>query len=197
MLHGAMVGRRAQIKSDQQEAAVPAAAEMVVFHCNGQQAKSEIRKIFRLMSAEGDNVDCCEKTMAVVYNEETVRARKKRIRTSSGYSCHSSLCFYSGHSLVPDLAPEKKRSVYQGYNTGDVVGFVEAVSPQNQWQTTRPLKEKILGPAAMKLTTAEEVGSLPLVFLFWHWPRWYLPNSFFFWLPGFCWHGVTVATDTG
>ena len=191
MLHGA------QIKSDQQEAAVPAAAEMVVFHCNGQQAKSEIRKIFRLMSAEGDNVDCCEKTMAVVYNEETVRARKKRIRTSSGYSCHSSLCFYSGHSLVPDLAPEKKRSVYQGYNTGDVVGFVEAVSPQNQWQTTRPLKEKILGPAAMKLTTAEEVGSLPLVFLFWHWPRWYLPNSFFFWLPGFCWHGVTVATDTG
>lgn len=197
MLHGAMVGRGAQIKSDQQEATVPAAAEMVVFHCNGQQAKSEIRKIFRLMSAKGDNVDCCEKTMAVVYNEETVRARKKRIRTSSGYSCHSSLCFYSGRNLVPDLAPEKKRSVYQGYNTGDVVGFVEAVSPQNQWQTTRPLKEKILGPSAMKLTTAEEVGSLPLVFFFWHWPRWYLPNSFFFWLPGFWWHGVTLASGTG
>jgi hypothetical protein len=69
MLHGAMVGRGAQIKSDQQEATVPAAAEMVVFHCNGQQAKSEIRKIFRLMSAKGDNVDCCEKTMAVVCND--------------------------------------------------------------------------------------------------------------------------------
>ena len=71
-------------------------------------------------------MDCSEKTMAVVYNEETVRARKKQIRTSSSYSCHSSLCFYSGHSLVPDLAPEKKRSVYQGYNAADVVGFVES-----------------------------------------------------------------------
>ena len=138
---------------------------------------------------------------AVVYNEETMRARKKRIRTSSGYSCRSSLCFYSGRSLVPDLAPGEETVCVpwvQHWRRG-AMGFVKAVSPQNQWQTARPLKEKILGPAAMnlKLTTAEEVGSLPLVFFFWHWPRWYLPNSFFFWLPGFCWHGVTLASCTG
>ena len=160
LLHGSMIGRGAQVKSDAQEATVPASGELMVYHCAGSATKQEIRKIYRLTTAKGDTVDCQEKTQMVSFNEETMRARKKRIRGSAAYSCHSTLMFYTGRSLVPDLVPEKKRTVYQGYNTGDVIGFVEAVQPSGQWLATRPLKEKVLGGTAMKLTPGEDVGHL-------------------------------------
>lgn len=157
MLHGAMVGKGAQIKSDAQEATVPGPADLVILHV-ADGMKAEVRKVFRLMSSKGDGVDCCEKACQVFWHEETVRSRKKRIRTANGYSCCSNLLMFSARATVPDLVPEKKRSVYQGYNTGDVVGFVEALAPSAQWQTTRVLKEKILGSTCLKLTTAEDIS---------------------------------------
>ena len=121
---------------------------------------NEYRKFFRLLS-KSDGVDCCEKLVSVVFNEETMR--KKRIRGSDAYTCQTTLCIYSGRTLVPDVVPEKRRPHYQGYNTGDVVGFVDALASTDQWETSRALKEKILGPKAMKLTTSEDTSSLTML----------------------------------
>ena len=162
LIHGALIGRGAQVKSDQQEATVPAAAELFVWH-GARNSLIELRKCFRLEKSKADGVDPVEKICTIVFNEDSVRNRKKRVRTSGGYSCQTTLVTYSGRQLVPDLATEKKRSIYSGYNTGDVLGFVESTAPAMQWQTTRSLKEKILGPKALSLTTAEELGTLVFI----------------------------------
>ena len=166
-IQGIMLARGAQTKSDTGEATVPAATEVICFHTGGRPSVvTECRKIFRLLTSKSDGVDCCEKLVSVVFNEETMRARKKRIRGSDAYTCQTSLGIYSGRTLVPDVVPEKRRPHYQGYNTGDVVGFVDALAMTEQWETSRALKEKILGPKAMKLTTSEATSSLTMLTTF-------------------------------
>lgn len=95
--------------------------------------------------------------VSVVFSEETMRAGKKRIRNSGAYSYQSNLMFYTARTLVPECVPEKRRPRYQVYNTGDVIGFADAMGPR---EVSRPLKEKILGAKAVKLTSSEETSSL-------------------------------------
>lgn len=165
LVQGVMIARGGQIKTDQSECAVPAASEMIAIHTSQEKLLPEIRKIFRVSNAPAtmQGVDCCEKIVRVVYQDESVRAWKKRIRNSDAYSCQSTVGIYSGGTLIPDVCAEKKRKHFQGYNTGDIVGFVEMVNPAMMWSTTRPLKEKVLGGRALKLTAAEQTRNLALM----------------------------------
>ena len=55
---------------------------------------------------------------------------------------------------------------YAGYNLGNVIGWVDAIQPGAMWETTRDVKEKILGGKANKLTSAEEAGALFVFYVF-------------------------------
>ena len=60
----------------------------------------------------------------MVLHEETVRQLKTRIRGSKSYTLVHTLTYTSDMELVPDMCPEKKRSIYDGYNVADALGFV-------------------------------------------------------------------------
>ena len=130
LIHGALIGRGAQVKSDQQEATVPAAAEMFVWH-GARNSHNELRKCFRLEKSKAEGVDPAEKIFQIVFNEDSVRNRKKRVRTSSGYSCHSTLVVYSGRQLVPDLASEKKKIRIHRVQHWRCLGFRRVQGPSH------------------------------------------------------------------
>ena len=163
LIQATMLARGAQVKSDQGEITVPAPGEIVCFHAASDRpgAISELRKIFRLAAAtRGDTIDCEQKDIMVVFQEESVRSRKKRIKGSEAYRCDSYLHLFSGLTLIPGLVPEKRRLHYDGFNTGNVMGWVTCLQPNSLWEATRKDKEKILGPKALKLTTAEQISCL-------------------------------------
>ena len=154
LIQATMLARGAQVKSDQGQITVPAPGEIVCFHAASDRpgAISELRKIFRLAGEQ--------KNITVVFQEESVRSRKKRIKGSEAYRCDSYLHLFSGLTLIPGLAPEKRRLHYDGFNTGNVMGWVTCLQPNSLWEATRKDKEKILGPKALKLTTAEQISCL-------------------------------------
>ena len=125
LIQATMLARGAQVKSDQGEITAPAPGEIVCFHAASDRpgAISELRKIFRLAAAtRGDTIDCEQKDIMVVFQEESVRSRKKRIKGSEAYRCDSYLHLFSGLTLIPGLVPEKRRLHYDGFNTGNVMG---------------------------------------------------------------------------
>ena len=64
-------------------------------------------------------VDAKVKKVHVVLHEETVRQLKTRIRGSKSYTLVHTLTYTSDMELVPDMCPEKQRSIYDGYNVAD------------------------------------------------------------------------------
>ena len=77
LIQATMLARGAQVKSDQGEITVPAPGEIVCFHAASDRpgAISELRKIFRLAAAtRGDTIDCEQKDIMVVFQEESVRS---------------------------------------------------------------------------------------------------------------------------
>ena len=56
-------------------------------------------------------------------HEESVRQLKTRIRGSKSYTLVHTLTYTSDMELVPDMCPEKQRSIYGGYNVADVLAF--------------------------------------------------------------------------
>ncbi len=140
LVHGAILGHHGQKKSDTGEATLPAPGDVVVLYDGGRgkTTRKELRSLFRLQSSRNDIIDCEEKLVTLVHNEESVRMRKQRVRGSEAYSQQGTMAFYSSKQLIPDMIPEVKRNHYPGYNTGDVVGWVTALPPSALWRTSRP-----------------------------------------------------------
>ena len=67
--------------------------------------------------------------------EESIRARKKKVRSHS-YSQRLELNLYSEKSLGVVL-PEKPRQCYSGYSSGDCIGFITAMPIGNMWRVPR------------------------------------------------------------
>ncbi len=136
ILQGCMLGRGAQTKSDQGEATVPCPTDMVWVHTGQRlESKREVKRVFRLESSKSDAIDCNMQEINVIFNEESIRARKSRVR--GPYTQTSSLWCFTQKALVPDMVQEKKRSEYPGWNTGDVIAFVDLFPERNLWDTHR------------------------------------------------------------
>ena len=58
----------------------------------------------------------------MVLRDETVRHLKLRVRGGSAYTLVHTVTYTSDMELVPDMCPEKQRSIYDGYNIADAVG---------------------------------------------------------------------------
>ena len=91
----------------------------------------------------------------VVLHEETVRQLKTRIRGSKSYTLVHTLTYTSDMELVPDMCPEKKRSIYDGYNVADALGFVTLESYSKVWQANLQMKRDIYGA---RMVTLKDVG---------------------------------------
>ncbi|CAJ1454983.1 unnamed protein product [Effrenium voratum] len=156
IVHGTMQARGAQLKTAEGETTCPAPGELICVHDGGRKIMPEVRKLFRAMTSKGDILDCNEKQASIVFNEETIRVRKQRIKSSEAYTCQTSMSMFTRSILVPTMIPEKRRAHYQGYNTGDVIGWVDAVPANALWEAPRPVKEKVLGKKTLTLTAAEE-----------------------------------------
>ena len=63
--------------------------------------------------------------MHVALREETVRQLKSRARGGNAYTLVHTVTFTSDMELVPDMCPEKQKSIYDGYNVADALGFVK------------------------------------------------------------------------
>ncbi len=84
LVHGAILGHHGQKKADTGEATVPAAGDLVVLYdgCRGKTVQKDLRSLFRLQSSRNDNIDCEVKLVTLVFNEESIRQRKQRVRGS-------------------------------------------------------------------------------------------------------------------
>ena len=81
ILQGCMLGRGAQTKSDQGEATVPCPTDMVRVHTGQRlESKREVKRVFRLESSKSDAIDCNMQEINVIFNEESIRTRKSRVR---------------------------------------------------------------------------------------------------------------------
>jgi hypothetical protein len=182
LLQSVMLARGAQVKSDAGEVTVPGNGEIIAVHTAERGLlQAEVRKVFRLQAARHEGTDCEEKCINVIFSEETVRSRKKRIRGSEAYTTLTSIQAFSAAQLVPGVVPEKKRMHYPGWNNGNVVGWVDALPATALWESTREVKEKILGNQTMKLSTAEAAGFCDIVFFrLFHFFGW-LFYCLFFW----------------
>lgn len=138
LLQGVILGRGAQVKSEHNEATVPGPTDVVAVHLGGRpEGMKEVKKVFRLQDSKSEAIDCALKTCNIVYNEDSVRQRKKRIKGSDPYSQQSTVLFLSQKPLIPDTIPEKRRKEYAGYNTGDVIGWVEVLPTSQLWECSR------------------------------------------------------------
>ena len=94
--------------------------------------------MFRLAKSKATTgTEATEKVLSVVYNEESIRQRKKRVRGSEAYSQQSTVLSYTQGACVPDTVPEKRRPHYTGHNTGDVIGWVDCLPSDSLWTVTR------------------------------------------------------------
>ena len=75
-----------------------------------------------------------KKKVHLVLHEETVRQLKSRVRGGNAYTLVHTVTFTSDMELVPDMCPEKQRSIYDGYNVADALGFVNLEMYSNVWQ---------------------------------------------------------------
>ena len=91
----------------------------------------------------------------VVSHEETVRQLKTRLHGSKSYTLVHTLTYTSDMELVPDMCPEKKRSIYDGYNVADALGFVTLESYSKVWQANLEMQRHIYGT---RMVTLKDVG---------------------------------------
>ena len=139
LVHGALLARGAQQKSDQGEAPVPRETEVAIIHSGGRpDIQASVRQIFRLTKTKQTvSTDAWEKTVSVVFNEESIRQRKRRMKTTQSYSQQTSVFLYTQKQAVPETFGERRRKHYSGYNTGDVLGWVDCLPTDELWCTTR------------------------------------------------------------
>ena len=95
-----------------------------------------------------------KRIMTIAYSEDSLKARRF---TARGYiSQFERMIFYSGHAIeVGRHIPVKDRTRFSGSNVGDLLGFVQMVTPGSteQWKETFFKKKQMLG------TKREDVGS--------------------------------------
>ncbi len=156
LIHGALIGRGAQ-KKNENEATKPKGQDVVFIHDGGRpHLRNSVECPFRPTNSKTKALDSEEKLVTICYNEEMVRKRKRLIRGSEPYTLKSQLYIFFAKSLVPDIISERARSLFAGWNIGDVLGFVSPPSSPAVWSL--PRKEKVECLAA-RLVTEKPQGS--------------------------------------
>ncbi len=160
LIHGGLLGRGAQ-KRSATEATRPSEQDVVAIHDGGRGLKQIVESPFRLVSSKSAALDVEQKTVTVVMNEDSVRARKKRVKGGDAYSAKSTIHVMSARTLVPDVVPEKPHTKYPGYNVGDVIGFVTVPPLASLWNMSRKEKVSVFGGRLVATEDGDEGSDIP------------------------------------
>lgn len=116
---------------------MPAEGDIVCLHVGPTRSTKDFRSIFRLTTARVDAaLDCSEKEVHLIYQDESVRGRKQ-VQRGASYSIRSSLLMMTNGPMIPQMVPEKKYRTYPAFNSADCVGFITALQPSGHWALPR------------------------------------------------------------
>ena len=91
----------------------------------------------------------------MVLREKIVRQLKSRARGGNAYTLVHTATFTSDMELVPDMCPQKQKSIYDGYNIADVLAFANLELYSQVWQANVQMKRDIYGA---NMVTWKDVG---------------------------------------
>ena len=134
LLHGALLGRGAQRRTEEGEATTVPEGDLVAIHSGVDRATSNCKALFRLSTAKKGDMDSEIKDLLVTFDDESVRNRKKRVR--GAYSTYSTYILASGQHLT-NAVPERQYPHHKGYCAADVFGPVKAIKASDLWHATR------------------------------------------------------------
>ena len=136
LIQGSMLARGSQ-KRDNSEATRIIDGDVVVVHDGFGHAggMKDARAMFRLSTSKKESeLDSDVKEVIVVYDDESLRNRKQRVRGS--YAGTTSMLFATSAPLTQCL-PEKAFDHCQGHNTSNVINRVKAMQPSELWHSNR------------------------------------------------------------
>ena len=135
LVHGSMNGRGSQKENDLGECTKVPDGDIIAIHVGPERSnKKDAKSLFRLSTNAKAKQDSEIKETMVAFKDDTVRARKQRVK--GAYSCRSELLLISSTALS-NAVPEKKFEHHQGSCSSDVFGLVNALAPAEMWHTTR------------------------------------------------------------
>lgn len=169
LVQGALLGRGGHRESEESPVQVPP-GDIVSLHDGG---RSQVQAMFmdlwkpthKLLGTivKHSAVDVKVKKVHVVLHEETVRQLKTRVRGGNPYTLVHTATYTSEMELVPDMCPEKARSIYPGYNVGDALAFVNLEMYSKVWQAEVQKKRDIYGARMVTLKDSgdQDAGPAP------------------------------------
>lgn len=175
LLQGTLMGRGSQKRGQTgaEEATRVVDGDIVMLHCGFSHpgAQSLAKAAFRLSTAKKDaETDSEMREVLVVFEDESVRNRKQRVRGS--YASHTAVSVFTP-GLFTQCLPEKPYSFHPGHVFSNVVTNVKALSASDLWHLGRAEKEAVLGKdrtvqvteeAAAKKVESTGEGKLESVF---------------------------------
>jgi hypothetical protein len=89
--------------------------------------------------------DASVKVFNLFVSEQSLRARKIRIRGSEPITQRQCMLAVSAKPLVPDAIPEKEHNHYHGTNRGDVIGLIDLDPLEKAWKLPLNAKKLVYG----------------------------------------------------
>ena len=135
LVHGSMLARGSQKRAGG-EATRVIDGDIVTLHDGFGSANGlkECKALFRVSGSKTAELDSEVKEVLVVFDDESVRNRKQRVRGS--YSSHTSLLIATSTALT-QCVPEKAYEFHQGHTTSNVINRVAAMAPAELWHVGR------------------------------------------------------------
>lgn len=136
LVQGSMIARGSQ-RRESNEATRVVEGDLVAVHAGigHPGGHKEAKAMFRLSSAKKDaDLDSEVKDMLIVFDDESIRNRKQRVRGS--YVSHTCMVLASSAPLTQCI-PEKAFEQHTGHCTSNVFQGVKALAPTDMWHTSR------------------------------------------------------------
>ena len=136
LLQGTMIARGSQ-RRENNEATRVVEGDIVAVHAGigHPGGQKEAKAMFRLSTTKKDgDLDSEVKDLLVVFDDESIRNRKQRVRGS--YVSHTCMVLATSAPLT-QCVPEKAFEYHTGHCTSNVFQGVKAVAPTDMWHTSR------------------------------------------------------------
>ena len=134
LLHGCLLGRGAQRRTEEGEATAVPEGDLVLLHTGIDRSTSTCLSLFRLATAKKEDMDSEVKNLLVTFDDDSIRDRQKRVK--GAYSTYSTFLLASSQALSQAI-PERQFQFHKGYCMSDCFGPVRATPVSELWHATR------------------------------------------------------------
>ena len=167
LVHGALLGRGGTRGESEENPVSIIGGDVVAMHDGGRMPVQAMfvdlwKPTHKVLGTvvKHSAVEVKLKKVTLVLNEESVRQLKWRVRGNNAYTLVHSVSLASEQELVPDMCPEKQRSLYTGYNIGDAMAFINLEPYNKVWQAEVQKKRDIYG-ARMLISKEDDKDTEP------------------------------------